>query len=156
MDIFSKQIGQRPEDEQARRHLQKNWGTIQKLADTLSGGKYSESLKKKKPPKAQGLIIMDQAPRRVADAPDPYLRISANGRVVVADTNSGLQLHFLGQLKRVDGNVQFVIATAENGFLTPLDQALYNQIADLADRVVNRSYSEDELAQDLKTRLNIC
>ena len=98
---------------------------------------------------------MDQAPRRVADAPDPYLRISANGRVVVADTNSGMQLHFLGQLKRVDGNVQFVIATAENGFLTPLDQALYDQIADLADRVVNRSYSEDELAQDLKTRLNI-
>ncbi len=155
MDIFSKQIGQRPEDEQARRHLQKNWGTIQKLADTLSGGKYTESLKKKEPPKAQGLIIMDQAPRRVADAPDPYLRISANGRVVVADTNSGLQLHFLGQLKRVDGNVQFVIATAENGFLTPLDQALYDQIADLADRVVNRSYSEDELAHDLKTRLNI-
>ena len=155
MDIFSKQIGQRPEDEQARRHLQKNWGTIQKLADTLSGGKYSEGLKKKEAPQAQGLIFMDQAPRPVVDAPDPYLRISANGRAVIADTNSGLQLHFLGQLKRVDGNVQFIIATTENGFFTPLDAGLHDQIADLANRVVNRSYSEEDLAQDLKARLKI-
>ena len=155
MDIFSKQSGQRPEDEQARRHLQKNWGTIQKLADTLSGGKYSEGRKKKEAPQAQGLIFMDQAARPVADAPDPYLRISANGRVVIADTNSGLQLHFLGQLKRVDGNVQFIIATAENGFFTPLDASLHDQIADLANRVVNRGYSEEDLAQDLKARLKI-
>ena len=41
MDIISKKSGPRAEDQQAKQHLQRNWGTIEKLADTLSGGKYS-------------------------------------------------------------------------------------------------------------------
>lgn len=157
MDIISKKSGPRAEDQQAKQHLQRNWGTIEKLADTLSGGKYSADKAKKAagPPQAKGLIIVDQARPRLADDPVPYLRISTNGRVVIADDSSGIQLHFLGQLKRVNGEVRFIIATKENGFFTPLDTDLNDKIADLANLTVNRSYSEDDLAQDIKTRLQI-
>ena len=157
MDIISKRSGPRPEDERARRHLQRNWGTIEKLADTLSGGKYSADKARKAapPPQAQGLIIVDQARPRLPDEPVPYLRISPNGRVVIADSSSGLQLHFLGQLKRVDGEIRFVIATQENGFLSPLDPGMVDLIADLANRTITRAYSEDDLAADLKRSLKI-
>lgn len=157
MDIYSKKSGPRAEDQQAKQHLARNWGTIEKLADTLSGGKYSaDKAKKAAPgPQAQGLIIVDQAKARLPDVPIPYLRISTNGRVVLADTSSGVQLHFLGQLKRINGVMQFVLATAANGFFSPLDPDLQDKIADLANCAVNRDYSEDDLAQDIRTRLQI-
>jgi len=157
VDIISKRSGPRPEDERARRHLQRNWGTIERLADTFSGGKYSaDKARKAAPlPQAQGLIIVDQARPRLPDQPVPYLRISPHGRVVIADSSSGLQLHFLGQLKRVDGEIRFVIATQENGFLSPLDPGVVDLIADLANRAINRAYSEDDLAADLKRSLKI-
>lgn len=153
MDIISRRSGPRPEDERAKRHLQQNWATIEKLADTLSGGRYTANKTKKAEPTAQGKIFVDQAPRRTADAAAPYLRISVNGRVVVADANSGRQLHFVGQLKRVDGELRFIIATQENGFFTPLDPEILILIGDLANRPVNRTYTEDDLATDLKARL---
>ena len=53
MDIFSKRSGPRAEDVQARQHLQRNWGTIEKLADTLSGGKYSADKAKRAAPPPQ-------------------------------------------------------------------------------------------------------
>jgi hypothetical protein len=157
LDIISRKSGPRAEDQQAKQHLQRNWGTIEKLADTLSGGKYSANKARTAaaPPQPQGLIIVDQARPRLAEDPVPYLRISINGRVVLADTSSGIQLHFLGQLKRVNGELRFIIATKENGFFTPLDDDLIEKIADLANLPVNRSYSEDDLAQDIKTRLQI-
>ncbi len=157
MDIHSRLSSERPEDRQAQAHIKRNWGTIEKLADTLSGGKYSADKAKKAapPPQAQGLIIVDQARPRVADVPVPYLRISMNGRVVLADTSSGIQLHFLGQIKRVNGVQIFVIATTENGFISPLDDAIGDKIADLDGLTIQRGYSEDDLASDIKTRLQI-
>ncbi|MGQ0563928.1 MAG: hypothetical protein ACT4OK_02515 [Gemmobacter sp.] len=157
MDIISKKSGPRAEDAQAKQHIQRNWGTIEKLADTLSGGKYSANKARKAapPPTPDGLIIHGQARPRKADVPVPYLRISPNGRVVVADTSSGVQLHFLGQLKRIDGAVRFVLATKENGFISPLADDVHDKIADLANLTVNRSYSEEDLARDLKDRLQI-
>ena len=157
MDILSRLSSERPEDKQAQAHIKRNWGTIEKLADTLSGGKYSADKAKQAapPPQAQGLIIVDQARPRLPDAPVPYLRISMNGRVVLADTSSGIQLHFLGQIKRVNGVQRFVLATAENGFIAPLEPDLSDKIADLANLTINRSYTEDDLARDLRTRLQI-
>jgi hypothetical protein len=157
LDIISRKSGPRAEDAQAKQHINRNWGTIEKLADTLSGGKYSANKAKKNapPPQPEGLIIHDLARPRVAEDPIPYLRISTNGRVVLADTSSGIQLHFLGQLKRVDGVVRFVLATRANGFFTPLDSDVEEKIADLANLTVNRSYSEDDLARDIKERLKI-
>ena len=157
MDIHSRLSSERPEDKQAQAHIKRNWGTIEKLADTLSGGKYSADKAKKAapPPQAQGLIIVDQAGPRLPETPVPYLRISMNGRVVLADNSSGIQLDFLGQIKRLNGEQRFVIATAENGFIAPLAPELYDKIADLANRTINRAYSEDDLAEDIKTRLQI-
>lgn len=155
MDIISKKSGPRAEDQQAKQHIQRNWGTIEKLADTLSGGKYSADKAKKAAPQAQGLIIVDQARPRMPDVPEPYLRISMNGRVVVADTNSGVQMHFLGQIKRQNGEMRFTLATAENGFISPLEPEFQEKLADLADRVVNRAFSEDDLAAEIRQRLQI-
>ena len=157
MDIHSRLSSDRPEDKQAQAHIKRNWGTIEKLADTLSGGKYSADKARQAapPPQAQGLIIVDQARPRLPDAPIPYLRISVNGRVVLADTSSGVQLHFLGQIKRVNGEMRFVLATAENGFIAPLEPTLADKIAVLAGRTIHRSYSEDDLAEDIKTRLGV-
>lgn len=157
MDIFSRKTGPRAEDQPAKQHLQRNWGTIEKLADTLSNGQYSVNKARKAapPPQPEGLIIVDQARPRMADEPQPYLRISVNGRVVVADAGSGLQMHFLGQLKRQNGAMTFLLATKENGFISPLAEDVREKIADLAGRTVNRTYTEDDLATDLKERLNI-
>jgi hypothetical protein len=157
MDIFSKKSGSRAEDQPAKQHLQRNWGTIEKLADTLSNGQYSANKAKKAapPPQSSGLIFVDHALPRAPDTPDPYLRISTNGRVVVADRSTNVQLHFLGELRRQDGEVRFVIATKENGYISPLDADLLEKIDTLANRTVNRAYSEDDLARDLKDRLHI-
>ncbi len=87
------------------------------------------------------------------DEPAPYLRISLNGRVVMADSTSGLQMHFLGQLKRIGGVTRFVLATTENGFITPLDPALCDALSDLANVTLTRTYTEDELAAAIKARL---
>lgn len=157
MDIHSRLSATRPEDQRAKDHLRRNWGTIEKLADTISGGKYSQDKARKAapPPQAQGLIIVDQAPPRKPDEAVPYLRISLNGRVVIADTNTGVQLAFLGEIKRLNGEKCFFIATAENGFITPLEPEIVEKIADLAQRTIHRSYSEDDLADDIKARLEI-
>lgn len=157
MDILSKKDGPRDEDRQAKRHIRRNWGTIEKLADTLSGGSYSANKARKAapPPQAKGLIFVDCAPPRAPDLPVPYLRISRNGRVVVADATSGVQLQFLGQLKRIDGQVRFQLATAANGFLSPLAEDVAAKLADLADLTVSRAYSEEDLASDIRERLGI-
>lgn len=157
MDIVSRKSGPRPEDEQAKRHLKRNWGTIEKLADTLSGGKYSaDKARKADPgPQARGTIFVDQARPRLADDPKPYLRISPNGRVVMVDSTSGIQMHFIGQLKRIGGETRFVLATTANGFLTPLDPDLCDALADLANIALTRSFTEDDLATAIKVRLTL-
>ena len=161
MDIFSKRSGPREEDKHAKEHLQRNWGTIEKLADQISGGGYSKNkartsgLDSKASQQGSGLIFVDQAARPTADVSVPYLRISMNGRVVIADKNSGLQTHFVGQLKRMNGQTRFQIATAENGYITPLDAGMFELICDLADKTLGSDYSEDQLSDDLKSRLCI-
>ena len=159
MDIISKRSGPREEDKHAKAHLRQNWGTIEKLADQISGGSYSANKArvggKKDQPQAQGLIFVDQAARPQVDVPDPYLRISLNGRVVLVDKNSGIQLHFLGQLKRQNGIVRFQIATEANGYISALDPDLEALILDLADKAVDRSYPEEHLFRDIKSRLSL-
>lgn len=155
MDIISKRSGPRPEDEQAKRHLRQHWGTIERLADTLSGGQYSASKTHKPLPRPEGLIIVDQAARRVSTDPTPYLRISPNGRVVIVDADSGLQMHLVGQLKRAAGETRFVLATAENGFISPLDPEVLEKVIDLGGCKLGREYQEDDLAEELRKRLDL-
>lgn len=157
MTIISKKSGPRREDEQAKRHINQNWGTIEKLADQISGGRYSADKARKAapPPQASGKTIIDLTAPAAPDVVKPYVRISVNGRVVVADKNSGRQLNFLGQLKRISGLMCFVIATKENGFFLPVDEETYDLIGDLSDRTINLNFSEKDLGLELETRLNM-
>lgn len=157
MDIISRKSGPRREDEHAKRHISQNWGTIEKLADQISGGRYSADKARKAapPPQASGKIIIDQAAPAAPEAARPYLRISVNGRVIVVDVNTGRQLRFLGQIKRVNGIKRFVIATKENGFMTPLEEDIHGLISDLADTAIHQGFSEKDLEEELKQRLNM-
>ena len=66
---FSKRSGLREEDKRAKAHVKQHWGTIEKLADQISGGSYStnkaRASARKEKPQASGLIFVDQARARV-------------------------------------------------------------------------------------------
>ncbi|MEX3010581.1 hypothetical protein [Hoeflea sp. TYP-13] len=155
MHIISKRDGPRREDVKAKRLIQQNWGTIEKLADQISGGSYSASKVKKPEPKPEGLIINVPASKRTADEPDPHLRISNNGRVIIMDLKSGLQLDFLGQIGRRDNKVVFILATRKNGFISPLKDELYDQLHDLEGAAITTEFSENDLLEELKKRLDL-
>ena len=157
MDIISKQDGPRREDIQAKRHIRKNWGTITKLADQLSGGGYSANkLKKNQPPQASGLIIKVLGTNKsVIVEPRPYLRITPNGRVAVLDLNTGLQMYVLGQISRKNGQDTFLLATKENGFISTLDPDLCGQLSALDGATINDNFSEEKLWEKLNAVLNL-
>ncbi len=153
--IISKREGPRREDVKAKRLIQENWGTIEKLADRISGGAYSASKVKQTEPQPQGLIINIPSSGGHAGDPDPHLRISNNGRVIVMDVNTGRQLHFLGQIARRDGGTLFVLAIPENGFVSPVDDAIRDRIADLDGTQITTQTSEDQLLNQLNKRLEL-
>ncbi len=150
--IISKQSGPRPEDAKAKRHIQQNWGVIEKLADHISGGQYSASKIKKPAPQPSGLIISYASAGNVTPSEiKPCLRISINGRVILMDSNSGKQLHFLGQIRQQ----KFVLATKENGFISKLDDELYEQIFDLDQIPISFEFTEEDLSRELNKRLGL-
>ncbi|MEM9439403.1 MAG: hypothetical protein AAGA73_03065 [Pseudomonadota bacterium] len=85
VDIISKRDGPRGEDVAAHKLLQENRGTIHKMMDHLTGGQLKSQAQRVSTPETDGLIIHTG---RVIDSREtarPYVRISVNGRVVVAD-----------------------------------------------------------------------
>ena len=102
-----------------------------------------------------GLTIHDLAPQPAPARPQPYVRISANDRVVLADGESGRQLHHLGELRRVDGVRAFVLATAANGFFAPLDAGLAARLAGLDGLRLGAELGEDRLAAEIAARLEL-
>jgi len=81
------------------------------------------------------------------------VRISPNNRVVVADEDTGRQVHFLGELRRIDGRRRFVLATAENKFFSPLDPDLVAALADLDGTDVAGGAAERALSEGIASRL---
>ena len=158
VDIISKRSGPRREDERARSLIERNRGTITKLADQLSDGAYSASRRRAKEPaepQASGLIISDLgAGRRPAEA-EPYVRISPNRRVVIVDHATSRQMHFLGELRRKDGALGFVLATAENRFFTPLDAELAEKLTHLDGVILGAGRTEADLATEIGEVLGI-
>ena len=157
VDIISKSEFPRREDERARRLLGENRQVIEGLADRLTQGGYSRAKAAKaeraREPVPDGLLIHDSgAGRRVAEA-RPYVRISPNNRVVVADEDSGRQIHFLGEVRRIDGRRRFVLATAANKFFTPLDADVAARLADLDGQDVAGGAAERALAEAIAARL---
>jgi hypothetical protein len=154
VDISKRPGSQRREDVAARALIERNRGAIERLADQISNGAYSARKAAARAPAAapapSGLIVSDlgAAPRR-SDAPRPYVRISPNRRVVVVDETTSRQMHHLGELRRVDGRLAFVLATRENGFFSPLDAALADRLAPLDGTALDAGRTEAGLAAEL-------
>ena len=157
VDIISKSEFPRREDERARQLIGANRKVIEGLADRLTQGGYSQAKAAKaeraRGPEPEGLIIHDIGAGRRTDAVRPYVRISPNNRVVVADEDTGRQVHFLGELRRIDGRRRFVLATAENKFFSPLDPDLVAALADLDGTDVAGGGAERALAEGIAARL---
>ena len=155
MDIVSKRSGPRREDVAAKRLIEQNRGTIERLADQISSGAYSARKNARKPeaPQPSGLITSDLAAPRRPDDPKPYVRISPNRRVVVVDETTSRQMHHLGELRRVDGRMTFVLATRENGFFSALDPDIAGRLAALDGSMLGDGRTEASLAGEIGTLL---
>ncbi len=152
MDIISKRSGPRREDVAARSLLEKNRGTIEQLADQISNGAYSARKAAKaapQAPQAQGLIVSDMGGPRKSAEPKPYVRISPNRRVVVVDYETSRQMHYLGELRRVDGRLCFQLATKTNGFFSSLEAELAAVLAPLDGAVMGGARTEAALAAEI-------
>jgi hypothetical protein len=155
VDIISKRDGPRREDVAARKLLNENRGTIHKMMDHLTGGQLKSQAAKPAAPEPEGLIIHTG---RVIDSREtarPYVRISVNGRVVVADQETSKQLHFLGEIRGPRRRQHFVLATRENGFFALIDEELGAKLADLDGSAITSEFSEDDLIGTITERLGI-
>lgn len=155
VDIISKRDGPRREDVAARRVLQENRGTIHKMMDHLTGGQLNSQAQKPAAPEPEGLIIHTGRVIDSRDAARPYVRISVNGRVVVADQETSKQLHFLGEIRGPRRSQHFVLATKDNGFFALIADELKDSLADLDGRAITKDFSEDELITVITERLGI-
>ena len=155
VDIISRRDGPRREDEAARRVLRDNRGTIHKMMDHLSGGQLSSSQPKPAAPEPEGLIIHTGRASDPREATRPYVRISVNGRVVVADQDTSRQLHFLGEIRGPRRDQRFMLATEANGFYALIEDHLREKLADLDGRRIAGDFSEDDLVAVITDRLEL-
>jgi hypothetical protein len=157
--IISKRDGPRREDVEAKRVIQQNRGTIEKLANHLSAGRYGEMRRAAAEPVAaevfEKTLHSGYTPGSQPAVLRPYVRISPNNRVVVADLASGRQLHYLGELRGRRGAQRFVLATRANGFHVPLEDELAGRLADLDGREMAADDADARLKRDIADRLDI-
>ncbi len=156
VDIISKRDGPRREDVAAKQMLRENRGTIHKMMDHLSGGQLSS--RQQRPvsaPAPEGLIIHTGRATDARETVRPYVRISVNGRVVVADQETSRQLHFLGEIRGPRRHQRFILATKENGFYAVIDDSLRAMVIDLDGKEIVQGFSEDDLVKTLTERLGI-
>lgn len=159
MDIFSKRDGPRPEDVRAKQLISENAGTIRRLADQISNGGFTrmrqDQARRKEEPKPQGLLIYSMAGAGTADEPDPYIRVSLNGRVVLADRISGKQIQLLGEIRNKFRSKVFVLATEENGFLSPVDEETRQALNQFDNAEIDPALSELVVAQKFGESLGL-
>jgi len=145
--IISKGDGPYKEDAAAKRLIQDNSAKIHQLANHLTAGRWQHIRENRDP--LRNLVEARRRPRAARGDPEPYLRISPNNRVIVMDLNSGLQLHFLGELRTAGGQTHFALASQANGFVSPLDADIARQLARFDGIALTVDYSEAQLARDL-------
>ncbi|WP_323776078.1 hypothetical protein [Leisingera sp.] len=159
MDIFSKRDGPRLEDVKARRVLSENAGTIRKLADQISNGGFTrmrqEQARAREEPKPDGLIIHDLKASAAARTPEPYVKVSINNRVLIADLSNGRQIQMLGEIRGNFMSRKLVLATKENGFFSPVDDETREAIGHLENVEINSEFTETDLANTLETLLGL-
>ena len=154
VDIFSKREGPRLEDVKAKRLLSENAGTIRKLADQISNGGFSKmragQARRKQEPKPEGLIIHDMKARVSSETPEPYVKVSLNNRVVLVDKSTGRQMQLLGEIRGNFMSKYFVLATKDNGFLSPLEDDMLAALAHLEGADLTGDFTDSDLAQALE------
>ncbi len=156
VDIISKRDGPRREDVAARRLIDQNRPIIEGLANQLSGGNYSRMRQPPKPPQPDGFILHDLGAGTAAETEHrPYVRISMNNRVVVVDGATNKQLSFLGEVRDGPGERQFLLATRENKFFSPLDDELSQKLVDMDHRAIGADFTEEDLAAEIGKRLGL-
>ncbi len=159
MDIFSKRDGPRPEDVRARKLISGNAGTIRRLADQISNGGFTrmraEEARRKQEPQPEGLLIYTMSARRIGDAPDPHVRLSLNGRVVLSDRGTGRQLQVLGEIRGRAGAKRFVLASAENGYISPVSDEIHAALAPFEDIEIGPDFTEEDIVLAFSERLGL-
>lgn len=155
IEIVSKRNGPRREDEAARRLIEANRPTIERLANHFSGGTWSQRHAPKPAAEAEGLIIHTARAATTDAPPKPFLRLAVNGRVSMVDANSGRQMHHIGEVRRRDGRTTFRLATRDNGFFSPVDDTLAAALADLDGQPVEDRAAERSLIDAIGGRLGI-
>ncbi len=156
VDIISKRSGPRDEDVRARSFIERNRGTITKLADQISNGAYSAARQARADPgepQPSGLVIADFGSVPKSDDPRPYVRVSPNRRVVVVDQQTSRQMHLLGVIRRIDGKQRFVLATKANGFFAVLDDVLAECLSALDGASIGGERTEAVLSSEIATLL---
>jgi len=153
--IISKRNGPYREQVAAEDFVQKNRTKIDALANHLTGGRWQELRNPTPPPQPQPSGKLWYTPKGRRIEAEPYVRISLNGRVVVADLASGRQLHFVGELRGKGQSRYFALATRENGIFEPLDEGMYKMLADLEGVSVPDEASEQRLERIIAGRLGL-
>lgn len=156
VEIISKRDGPRREDRDTRRLIERNRGTIERIAGHLTGGAFSTPRPvADSAPETRGPIVHVLGGRPGGGPPRPYVRVSPNGRVVMVDHETGRQMAHLGEIRRSAGVRRFVLATRENGFFAPLDPELAEAIEPLDQLSVADEDAEEQLSSEIGRRLGI-
>lgn len=159
MDIFSKREGPRAEDVKAKRIISDNMPVIRRLADQISNGGFTQmrqdQARRKQEPQPEGKLIFDMKARLQNEVPEPYIKISLNNRIVLADRKSARQIQLVGEIRGSVMSKKLVLATKENGFISPLDNEVLDAIGHLDGVEINRDFSADDLASTLEKLLGL-
>lgn len=153
--IISKRDGPHREQVAAKDFIQKNRSKIDAVANHLTGGRWQQLRNPKPPPEPQPSGKLWSTPSAPPNEAEPYVRISLNGRVVIADLASGRQLHFIGELKGKGLSRCLALATRENGIFEPMDEDMYKVLADLEGASVSGEADEERLEQIIAGRLGL-
>ncbi|WP_425105081.1 hypothetical protein [Ancylobacter sp.] len=157
MYIITKKDGPRKEDVAAKKMIRENWGTIDRLANQISGGRWQD-IKQARAAKTsvaeydRKSFIGYASVGRTA-APRPYIRISLNNRVVVVDEDTNRQLLFLGEIRhRAHGRV-FCLATRANGFFDAATDEVLEALAGLDGCMLSEDEVDEPFKHELAARL---
>ena len=157
VEIFSRGDGPRSQDVRLKAFLDQNRGTITKIADHLSLGRYSAGKRANtstpQPEEKAIFHTVGGAASSPAREARPAVRATVNGRVVVVDDNSGRQLHHLGEIRRRGDEIVFLVACSENGFSAPLPDEILERLADLDRALLAQDGGEDALVSEIGSRL---
>lgn len=157
VEIFSRGDGPRPQDVRLKAFLDQNRGTITKIADHLSLGRYSAGKRANtatlEPEEKTIVHAVGGVPSSAAREARPAVRATVNGRVVVVDDNSGRQLRHLGVIRRQGDEIVFVLACSENGFSASLPDEILERLADLDRALLAPDGGEDALVGEIASRL---